>query len=217
MLICATVRHLAPQLFMLRTMCADSYGAQALLAASEGPHGAAALLVLAAVAAGVAERRDAVGGRDADGAAAAPAAEHAAAAAAALVPPGRPAAPFWRLAPLLQVRLGVCTLCCMVRVPRCTACCCQRSRGCTMLMLAWGPCRINASAAAASAGLSSCQDCFRVREQRQPCKDTGHMLMGYRAQCRTAKLMSGEHLEASFRVFLGFAKGKGNEHRWACD
>ncbi|KAK9831906.1 hypothetical protein WJX81_007961 [Elliptochloris bilobata] len=70
---------------------------EALLAASEGPHGAAALLALAALARGVAERRAAADGDGGGGAA-----TSAAAAAAALLPPGCPAAPFRRLAPLLQ-------------------------------------------------------------------------------------------------------------------
>jgi len=72
---------------------------QALLDASEGAHGAAALLALTALARGVAARRAAAprgeGGGGEGG---------AAAAAAALVPPEGPSAPFRRLAPLLQAR-----------------------------------------------------------------------------------------------------------------
>ncbi len=80
-----------------------AHAAQALLGASEGPHGAVALLALTALAGGVASRLEAAagGGDSGDEGAALAAAE---AAAAALVPPSCPSAPFRRLAPLLQVQ-----------------------------------------------------------------------------------------------------------------
>jgi len=94
---------------------------QALLDASEGAHGAAALLALAALARGVAARRAAAPRGEGGG-------EGGAAAEAALVPPEDPAAPFRRLAPLLQARgeqrLGRRTrglsLCRALAAPACT-------------------------------------------------------------------------------------------------
>ena len=70
---------------------------QALLDASEGAHGAAALLALAALARGVAARRAAAPRGEGGG-------EGGAAAEAGRGPPEDPAAPFRRLAPLLQAR-----------------------------------------------------------------------------------------------------------------
>jgi len=94
---------------------------QALLDASEGAHGAAALLALAALARGVAARRAAAPRGEGGG-------EGGAGAGAALVPPEDPAAPFRRLAPLLQARgeqrLGRRTrglsLCRALAAPACT-------------------------------------------------------------------------------------------------